>query len=333
MLNLNELVDTTYAQYKQEEAAVAAERAAASRAKADKALVEFRAALEAELGLDIIAALGITFRAFQTTQPSGIAEWVDEESDTAWTISTYYDLAVRWKIVAETNERASIEIFRHAASAGNLRDAILIGLGKAREWVTERREKEAERERAEQESQAFAARQAEQRAAEQAVERLADAEIRAELARLQATTPPLWTWKPDAVFTLYVLSYITGVGITDEGESVFDYAYAYTLTDTLDLAGYITTVSPTGERSEIKLSEQAHKPIWERLTCHSTDDLPAVLTVKQRASLRHVTGIYDYAESVCNPVRYAYTTDEDAEEVVIVGTLPVQWVRDLVAAR
>lgn len=338
MLNLNELVNETYAQFLREQAdADAAQESAKRRAEAD-GLAAFQTALETELGADFLAALGVRYEPTKMSgKPSGVAKWTDTESDTAWSIMFYNGSALSgWKMFAQARQAPRAEVFSHTTGAGNLRDTLLVGIGTARAWAVKQAEASAKRlaeaQRIEADTAAREREARQQRAAQEAAAVIADQEIRAELATMVASAPPRWTWKAGATLTLYVMTWVCGAAITDEGDPTFDYDEAYTATDALDAGGYITVRTRYNEAREIKLDPRIHKPIWERITAQSVADLPSELTVMQKVHLKGVYAEYDYSSDTAAVLRYGYAEDAESFVLADVALLPVAWVRDLVDA-
>lgn len=97
----------------------------------------------------------------------------------------------------------------------------------------------------------------------------------------------------------------------------------------LDERGYITVINERGEERTLKLDMIAHKPVWQRLTASSIEDVPQVLTRKEYATLPGVTAEIEWGYDDVRRVK-SYHYAENDKELVEIGVLPVQWVRHLV---
>lgn len=330
-MNLNQLVSETYARYQREEAGAKVE-AERQRLEAQQAAIQaFEERLVAELGREFVDALGMTY----TVRGDGkgwiaVGNWKDQPSETEWTISQ--EQRVRgetfWNISAFEVGWGRNTMFTHSASPRNTRDAILIGLGKTRDKMADKRaerQREEEREAAQREQRQ---RDYEADQAERAERQRINNEIVAKIeAAKQEAIDSAWKWADGVTITYYVLSYCAGAISDGEGGVGCDYEKSYTVTDELNARGYITTYSGSywGATAktveEVKLDTNAHKPVWTRKTASSVEDLTADLRENIFARIPGVTryeGLFQYDDN------------ERAEVVALHDGLPVSWLRELV---
>lgn len=333
-MNLDALIAQTYGQYQTEQAAKQAEKQSAEQAAKQEAVSSFLALLEAEIGTEMFDTLGITM-SVDTMNGKWFAtgQWMDEQSGTAWRISSSKGLLTHTGRAAEgwtVNADGPLHDrwFNHTASSGNTRDAILIGLGTVREKADRIRAKNAkelaERERRRQEAEVETQKALEQRAERERISAAIEGSI--EEQRIEALSSA-WLWPAGKQVTIYVLQYCTGAAFGDEDGVNFDYRTVYTMTDELDDRGYITVFDPARRFTPetIRLSIVHHKPVFERLVITGLDEVPsAILTGNIEFVVRGVKrdeysgGLWYYAEG------------ERMHRIAAARALPAQWLRDLV---
>lgn len=330
-IDLNQLVSETYTQYQREEADAKAEAERQCREAQQAAISAFKQRLVHEIGRDFADALGVTY-AVRSDGKGWVASgsWKDQPSETEWAISIDPNVRgeTRWHISALEWQWGRNTVFTHSASPGNTRDAILIGLGEVRaKTAAKRTERQADADR---EAQHQEQRQREYQAAQQelAERQRVHTEILAKIETAkQEAIDSAWKWADGAAIIYYVLSYCAGAIGDGEGGADIDYVKAYTTTDELDARGYITTYSgrywggTATNVSAIRLDMNAHKPVWERKTASSVEDLTADLCENIFAYIPGVTryeGLFQYDDS------------ERAEVVALHDGQPVSWVRQLV---
>lgn len=325
MITLNALIQAVQAEdaereRRKKEAAEQEKEAARVQSLADFDIIlngEFTPEFRAALNMQVVVQ-----RWYEKWQPEVI--WVDEQSGAAFSFSVASGYGVpRYAITGKHNTLTHDECINMVAVPGQSTKEILRAMATVRDRIEARRqiiERNRAREKAEQQY----------RADQAAAEKQADLEIRAELEILKETTPLSWTWKEGVTVTFYVMSWAIGAIAGEGGEISADYDADYTLVDELDEHGYITVINPRGEQRTIKLDMIAHKPIWQRFTVSSIDELPAKLTKKEYATLRGVSAETEWGYDDTRRVkRYHYATDSSSEDVEV-GVIPVQWVRDLV---
>ncbi len=331
-MNLDALIAQTYGQYQTEQAAEQAEKQSAEQAAKQEAVSSFLALLEAEIGTEMFDTLGITM-SVDTMNGKWFAtgQWMDEQSGTAWRISSSKGLLTHTGRAAEgwtVNVASAFMVGSISASSGNTRDAILIGLGTVREKADRIRAKNAkelaERERRRQEAEVETQKALEQRAERERISAAIEGSI--EEQRIEALSSA-WLWPAGKQVTIYVLQYCTGAAFGDEDGVNFDYRTVYTMTDELDDRGYITVFDPARRFTPetIRLSIAHHKPVFERLVITGLDEVPsAILTGNIEFVVRGVKrdeysgGLWYYAEG------------ERMHRIAAARALPAQWLRDLV---
>lgn len=335
-MNLDALIAQTYDQYQSEQAAEQAKEQRAKDAAKQEAINVFRASLEAEIGAEMIAALGINMDVDHVNGKwVATGQWVDEQSGTTWRISSSKGLLTHtgrpadgWLVnaVGPLNDRW----FNHTPSSGNTRDAILIGLGTARAKADDIRAKnaraQADRERQRQQDEAERQQASQLRAEQQRVHEEIEALI--EEQRIEALSSA-WQWPVGKQVTIYVLQYCTGAAFTGENGTEFDYRTVYTTTDQLDEQGYITVYSrPYSSFSEetIRLSMQHHKPTWERLTLSSVEDVPAQILIDDITCV--IPGVRESGRYEDN--RFVYDDSSRLFRKIASNAIPAQWLRNLV---
>lgn len=145
-----------------------------------------------------------------------------------------------------------------------------------------------------------------------------------------ATLSSAWAWREGVTFNLYVLTYCTAAIRDDEGDNAIEYRSVYTATDVLDERGYITVYDNLRNfQSEmIRLTPAYHKPVWERLTVSSVDDLPHLLRDDLRFTVTGIRREPEYKGDL-----FVYDEGSFVERTAARYAVPVQWVRDLVDAR
>lgn len=116
------------------------------------------------------------------------------------------------------------------------------------------------------------ARKAEQEAAKQAMHERIAAMVETHVNERRAA---LWPWPAGTTATIYHWRWQTSGGYND-GEYSAEYDEGYATTDELDDRGYVVLMPQRYRNSErtVKLNPMAHKPIVERITVASVDDLP-----------------------------------------------------------
>lgn len=285
MTDLNTLIENAAEKWRREQRDAKALRAAQEAAEQQKATIAFTVNLYAEFPLngrgDILSELDVTYDAGSADAHGdylvvGRFKFENVEYSISASRLNHPDF---WRLSASASQMNPIIM---TCKQGALFDTLLLAFAAMREEYAKNEAKRVERERlnAEREAENERRRKLED-AQETELRRQQDAEdaaIRVDVElTIDAARAALWQWKPGAVLVYYKLTYTTGVGVDRDGEIVVDSDSAYTLSDAH--GGYLTvhpTWNPSATR-QIKLDLNAHKPVFERLSAASIEDLPDAL--------------------------------------------------------
>lgn len=337
---LDMLVNETYSALLDAQAKAEQHRKDESARSRQHAIDTFAAALEEEIGADLVNMLGIEYEVVNTNLGGYLLVSAHFNESGSPFIITRQDNNVNWHVESRYRPEWSADWSktcprRKKGEDSEFRVWLLVGIGIMREKKAEadakaeaKRVADAEREKEQNLRRAEQERAKNERLdAELTIHREIESEVEKSLAAARAA---MWTWKAGVTITYYELSFCTGITYND-GEVSSDYETGWCAESALDADGFIT-FQPTWAYDRtpktVKLDMSVHKPVWERLTAACVEDLPARLRQNVEIQMPGVTWFWsDSGKQLLSYYESGHETFMVAENGV-----PVAWVRELVEA-
>jgi hypothetical protein len=344
---LDTLIETTLQARLEQETAAEAAKAREDAHKMDGATEDLRLALVEALGVELYDTLALGYRAWmQGNTAYAEATYTDGEARVRYKISIAERLSPKGQLqfsinpgeIEKVDFQFSRSYYEKSFPVDAFRTAFLLLLAVHRHDAAEQDKKR--REHAEQKAEAVLrdARLQRQREQEKAVQQRERLDTHERLAAIVENTrqellAAAWLWPLGTTLTLYRITWASAAVSDEAGEGLTaQFAEGWTLTDTLDPAGYIhLEARQYGHPGDVKLMPAYHKPVFERHIISAFEDVPYELRVgPDKRALRTIR-----RETVDGQSLYVETAPgyRGFDEYVTVSSgilQPVPWVRELV---